>query len=162
MVHGFANQSNGAFTLASEPGVGTQAQLWLPVALGQVETVEPEERRRDDLDSQRTILLVDDEALVRMGTAFMLEELGHTVFEAANGADALKKLADHPDIDTVVTDFTMPKMTGAELAKRITDERGDLPILLITGYAAGDLEIALPQLTKPFRREELAEALSRL
>jgi CheY-like chemotaxis protein len=92
----------------------------------------------------------------------MLEELGHTVIEASNGADALHLLERHPEIDAVITDFTMPQMTGAQLARQVRELRGELPILLVTGYAPGDLGVTLPQLTKPFRQSELAEALAGL
>ena len=83
-------------------------------------------------------------------------------FEASNGADALEVLGRHPEIDTVVADFTMPQMNGAQLVWRIHKQRGEIPILLVTGYASGDLDLALPPLTKPFRQSELAEALAGL
>lgn len=162
MVHGFANQSEGAFTLRSRPGEGTQAELYLPVADKPVATTAPSPAVTRALTAARTILLVDDEVLVRMGTADMLDELGHTVIEASNGDDALRLLDEHPHIEAVVTDFTMPRMNGAQLARLIRERHGEIPILLVTGYASGDLDLALPQLTKPFRQAELAEALAGL
>ncbi|QGN54739.1 response regulator [Novosphingobium sp. Gsoil 351] len=162
MVHGFANQSGGAFILNSRVGEGTRAELYLPVASTPAAAVTVPHPPQTPAAAGRTVLLVDDEILVRMGTADMLEDLGHTVIEASNGADALELLAANPQIEAVVTDFTMPKMTGAQLAKLIRQEHGELPILLVTGYAAGDLDLALPQLTKPFRQTDLAEALAGL
>ncbi len=94
-----------------------------------------------------------------MGTAAMLEDLGHEVIDARNGQDALA-LARREPIDIVVTDHSMPGMTGQELARRLKALRPDLPVVLATGYdesAAG--EFALPRLAKPFAQAELSEAL---
>ncbi|HEY7805926.1 MAG TPA: response regulator [Croceibacterium sp.] len=163
MVHGFANQSNGTFMLGSEPGKGTRAELYLPVSPDPGQPASPEQGRRIEPDTRpRVVLLVDDEPLVRMGTADMLEELGHTVIEADNGLEALRRLGENPDIGVVVTDFTMPHMNGAQLARRIQQERNGLPVLVITGFAGEELDVAQPQLLKPFRKDDLAEAMARL
>ncbi len=162
MVHGFASQSEGAFVLSSQLGGGTRAQLYLPASPQAVESCSQAKRPESTRVSPRTVLLVDDEPLVRMGTADMLEALGHTVVLAADGVEALRELHDNPDIEVVVTDFTMPQMNGAQLAQRIRSERGDLPVLIITGFASQDLDLSLPQLPKPFSEEDLAEAMHRL
>jgi CheY-like chemotaxis protein len=105
---------------------------------------------------------VDDEPLVRSATADMLREMGHKVAEATGGPDALSKLRGAA-VDIVVTDYKMPRMTGAELAERITSLKPDLPVLLITGYTGSAAEAPdLPRLDKPFRRVELASALERV
>ena len=80
------------------------------------------------------ILAVDDDALVLLNTAAMLEDLGHTVLEAASGKDALEILRREPRIDLVITDQAMPHMTGSDLAAAIRAEKPDLPIILATGY----------------------------
>lgn len=162
MVHGFAKQSEGAFNLVSEPGEGTRAELYLPVSPGSIERHVPAQSRPDSQVSGRVVLVVDDEPLVRMVTADMLDDLGHTVIEAGNGAEALRKLDENPAIAAVVTDFTMPQMDGAQLARRLRQERSDLPVLVITGFVRDDLDTELPQLLKPFRQDDLAEALGRL
>jgi CheY-like chemotaxis protein len=109
------------------------------------------------------ILLVDDEDLVREGTAEMLRELGHDVHCAAGGAEALTLLAGPVKADVVVTDFKMPQMDGAELASRIRAHRPELPVLLITGYTgASEHAFDLPRLSKPFGMYELADALAAL
>src|SRR5690606_18442056 len=95
-------------------------------------------------------------------TADMLEEMGHEVLEAANAAEALRLLEENPDIDAMVTDFTMPQMNGAQLAKLAQEKHGRLPVLLVTGFASEMLDPAMPQLLKPFRHDELAEAIERL
>ena len=111
-----------------------------------------------------TILAVDDDALVLMNTGAMLEELGHTVFEAYSGKEALEILRREDSVDLVVTDQAMPKMTGTDLAKVIRSEWPDIPVLLATGYAdrvPGD-DIGLPKLTKPFLERDLKAAIERM
>jgi CheY-like chemotaxis protein len=99
---------------------------------------------------------------VMSATAAMLEDLGHTVVEALSGTTALQVLRENTSVDLVVTDQAMPGMTGLELAERIRVEWPALPILLASGHAelperAG---LALPRLTKPFRRDELENAIA--
>jgi CheY-like chemotaxis protein len=107
------------------------------------------------------VLAVDDDILVRMGTAAMLEDLGHTVKEANSGEEALKILAQGIKIDLVVTDQAMPRMTGVQLAEAILAGRPGLPIILATGYAELPVGLGstLPRLSKPFTQEQLATAL---
>ena len=108
------------------------------------------------------LLLVDDEELVRRGTAEMLRDLGHEVHEAQGGAEALRKLTDGLAVDAVITDYMMPRMNGAELAGQLRKSQVNLPVLVVTGYAGGDLQLGWPQLAKPFRQADLAIALERL
>ncbi|MBV9995394.1 MAG: response regulator [Caulobacteraceae bacterium] len=163
MVHGLAAQLGGAFTLSSALGKGTRADLFLPVAAGDAPSMrrEPTASAASAL-SPLSLLLVDDEDLVRIGTAEMLRELGHKVIEASSGGDALAKLNEGAEIDALVTDYMMPVMDGAELARRARTLRPQLPVLVITGYVGGSLEIGLPQLAKPFRQGHLAAALRQL
>ncbi|PKB13504.1 signal transduction histidine kinase [Novosphingobium kunmingense] len=161
MVHGFAAQTGGAFNLTSSAGQGTTAELILPATSKQIENAGNE--MESHLNAQSSLfLLVDDEPLVRMGTADMLEELGHEVLEANSGAEALTLLASRTGIKAVITDYTMPGMTGAELIQRIRESGSQVPILLVTGYAARDIDLDVPQLTKPFRLAELEQALEAL
>ena len=108
------------------------------------------------------VLLVDDEDLVRAGTAEMLRALGHTVTEATGALDALRRLEAGAAIEVVVTDYMMPHMDGAELAHRIAERHPGMPVLVITGYAGGALDAGLPVLAKPFRQADLAQALQDL
>lgn len=162
MVHGFANQSEGAFVLSSRPGHGARADLYLPVSVESVARREPQEQRSGAMASSRKVLVVDDEPLVRLSTADMLEQMGHNVLEAGNGMEALHLLEQHPDIDAVVTDFTMPQMDGAQLARKVREWHKDVPVLLVTGFPKESLDPALPQLLKPFRHDDLADAIERL
>jgi CheY-like chemotaxis protein len=162
MVHGLAAQLGGAFMLSSAPGEGTRADLYLPVAEASAEPLRNAAAAPVKPLRPLNLLLVDDEDLVRLGTAEMLRDLGHDVHEASGGAQALVKLTRATDIDAVVTDYMMPRMNGAELARRIGEIRPGTPVLVITGYAGGNLELGLPQLAKPFRQADLAAALERL
>ena len=162
MVHGLAAQLGGAFALTSTPRKGTRADLYLPVADSAAQTL-----RRDALVPLRPlrpleVLLIDDEELVREGTAEMLRDLGHTVHEAEGGPEALARLADGMKVDAVISDYMMPRMNGAEFARRLGELHPQLPILIITGYAGSGLELRLPQLAKPFRQADLAAALEAL
>jgi PAS domain S-box-containing protein len=164
MVHGFAEQSGGRLILYSQKAKGTTAELWLLVAKASVQSVTPAQAVPAKSVRPLTVLAVDDDALVLMNTVAMLEDLGHTVFEAYSGKEALEILRREDSIDLVVTDQAMPKMTGTELAKVIRSEWPDIPVLLATGYA--DMgprdEIGLAKLTKPFLPRDLAAAILRM
>jgi PAS domain S-box-containing protein len=164
MVHGFAEQSGGRFILHSQKGAGTTAELLLPVAKTSTTPIAATPAPPAKALRPLTILAVDDDALVLMNTVHMLGDLGHTVFEAYSGNEALEILRREDSIDLVVTDQAMPKMTGTELAKIIKREWPDVPVLLATGYAdrvRGD-DIGLPKLTKPYMQRELADAIVRM
>jgi signal transduction histidine kinase len=164
MVHGLAAQSEGAARITSRVGIGTTVELWLPVA------DDEESARRQAAASAIgptrlcSILIVDDDPMVAATTAAMLEDLGHSVLVVSSGPLALNVVRSDAHIDLIVTDYAMPGMTGAELAKHIRQTRPDLPIILATGYA--DLPNAddpgLPRLAKPYRREEMARMLAAL
>ena len=163
MVHGLAAQLGGGFLLTSAPGEGTRADLYLPVASTRAKGGAVLSRRDIAVSRSLRILLVDDEDLVREGTAEMLRELGHEVDCAAGGAQALALLAGPVRADVVVTDFKMPQMDGAELARHIQRTWPELPVLLITGYTGvSEPASALPRLSKPFGMYELADALAAL
>ena len=159
MVHGLAGQLGGAFVLHSELGRGTQAQFYLPVSGAHVQTVDPIVPAATPNVRSLRILLVDDEELVRFGTAEMLRELGHSVWSVSDGAKAMLAFSADPQFDLVITDYMMPDINGAQLAKNIIDTFGEIPILIVTGYAGGDLNIGFPQLLKPFRQADLAKAI---
>ena len=165
MVHGFAGQSGGRLALDSQKGRGTTAELWLPIAEVSAQPVTAaSEAAPSKTIRPLTILAVDDDALVLMNTVAMLEDMGHTVFEAYSGKKALEILRREDSIDLVVTDQAMPKMTGTELAKVIRNDWPDVPVLLATGYAELALrdEIGLPKLTKPYLQHDLQAAILRM
>jgi PAS domain S-box-containing protein len=163
MVHGFAEQSGGRLILRSQKDVGTTAELWLPVAKASAQPAAPAQIAPAK-SRPLTILAVDDDALVLMNTVGMLEDMGHTVFKAYSGKEALEILRREDSVDLVVTDQAMPKMTGTELAKVIRSEWPDIPVLLATGYA--DMterdDLGLRKLTKPYLQSDLATAIIRM
>ena len=167
MVHGFATQSDGRFILRSRQNEGTTAELWLPIAKAPAESVDAPYSQHVDAGKKLrslTVVAVDDDPLVLLNTVGMLEDLGHTVFEAFSGKAALEILRREDSIDLVITDQAMPHMTGTQLAKAIKQEWPDVSVLLATGYAEikPEDDIGLPKLSKPFLQGELAAALARI
>jgi len=165
MVQGLAIQSGGAIRIRSRPGDGTSVELLLPAADPAL-MVEQESTLPTPASSGRraTVLLVDDDALVSAGTAAMLEDLGHRVIAADSAAAALELLEAGGEIDLVITDHAMPKMTGLEFAGVARQRRPNLPIVLATGYA--DLEptvqrsLEYPRLAKPYLQSDLARIVA--
>jgi CheY-like chemotaxis protein len=122
----------------------------------------PSPTARESALEGKCILVVDDDQLVRINTSAMVEELGHTVIEAASAKEALQLLRKTPGVDLVVTDHAMPVMTGAELAATLKTERPNLPVLIVTGYAElpEDADPTLPKLGKPFGLTQLEAAIA--
>ncbi|WP_064707348.1 hybrid sensor histidine kinase/response regulator [Rhizobium bangladeshense] len=166
MVQGLASQSGGRLILKSTLGEGTTAELWFPVVIAEqaaAASVDVPQRPVNAPQGLR-IVAVDDDGLVLMNTTLMLEDLGHTVFEAMAGPEALDILRKEP-VDLVICDHAMPRMTGAQLAEAIRSEWPEMPIILATGYADlpdGAGAANLPRLGKPFSQAQLAEAISRI
>jgi PAS domain S-box-containing protein len=162
MVHGLAAQSGGALRLSSKAGQGTRVDLWLPRSAHQAKPDSNVAQPNLKLARQHCrILLVDDDALVRMGTVDMLEDLGHEVVEAGSAAEALTLLQAGAGLDMVITDQAMPGMRGTELAAQIGRKYPGLPIILATGYAElpNEEDPGLPRLSKPFRQEDIAKII---
>lgn len=166
MVHGLAAQSGGNFVLSSVVGRGTTATLWLPASTEQLDAGSDQVATKIELRRvpPTPVLLVDDEELVRAGTAEMLMDSGYIVHQASSGHQALAMLRDGLQVKALITDYAMPGMTGIELAREAARLRPALAILLITGFASlDDGSIGdLPRLPKPFRQAELMETLSEL
>lgn len=165
MVHGLAAQSGGALRLTSRLGVGTTATLWLPVTSEAAADTKPGPENVPAADHCKTLLVVDDDALVRANMAEMLTDLGYSVLQAGSGAEALKLArANKPGVDMLVTDFLMPGMNGIELASAFKAIAPKAPVLLVTGYAHIDETpgIDLPRMMKPFTQGRLASHISEL
>jgi PAS domain S-box-containing protein len=166
MVHGMAEQSGGRLILKSREGQGTIAELWLPAAKASAMSspAQGQTARGGATSSTRplAVLAVDDDALVLMNTSAMLEDLGHTVFEAKSGQEALSILREK-EIDLVITDQAMPQMTGAQLATAIKAEWPRLPVIMATGYAElpPDVDANLPRLPKPFTQQDIERVVAR-
>ncbi|WP_176472978.1 PAS domain-containing protein [Sphingomonas lenta] len=161
MAHGLAAQSGGILRIESEPGRGTAIELWLPVTVATARALADAKADAAPAMRRLTVLVVDDEELVRALTVSMLEDMGHDVIEAAGAPRALDHLRARPDIELMLTDYLMPGQTGIELARDAKRVRPDLPILLMTGYAnlPEGADGGLPRLAKPFRAAELASRI---
>jgi PAS domain S-box-containing protein len=163
MVHGVAQQSGGRLVLKSEKGRGTTAEIWLPCAPGvAAEPPVPSVPIAEASVAARVIVVVDDDTLVLHSTAAMLEDLGHRVFEASSGKQALSLLAQHPEVEVLITDHAMPNMTGAELVATVQRNSPSLPVVVATGYAELPLGVApsVTRLAKPFTQRDLENAIS--
>jgi PAS domain S-box-containing protein len=164
MAYGLAEQSGGRLTIDSELGVGTTVEMCLPAVKRQEEPRRTPTAVEETLakSSRRKILAVDDDFLVLMNTAAMLEDMGHEVVEASSGDLALKLFKEHDDFDLLITDQAMPGMTGLQLIEKIRSERANLPVILATGYAElpEGYSFDVPKITKPFDERQLAAAVS--
>ena len=170
MVYGFAKQSGGAFHIASAPGEGTRASIWLPrgseagsaVAAEAVESpAEPEGSRK-----ALKVLLVDDHEGVRQTTAALLRDLGHVVVEAADGdrVPALLEASDGGPCDLLISDYAMPHLSGTEVIRQAREASPGLAAIIITGYAESNSISKRPDdvqvLLKPFTPEQLNLAIA--
>ncbi|PZM08947.1 hybrid sensor histidine kinase/response regulator [Rhizobium tubonense] len=165
MVHGLMAQSGGVLNLISRAGEGTTAELWLPIATKGPDEPAPALSLAPVVAAhgrRLTVLAVDDDGLVLMNTALMLEDLGHEVVQAQSGEEALQILARDPLPDLIITDQAMPHMTGVELLRKVAEQYTGIPVILATGYAElpEGADKGIRRLSKPFSQAELSEALS--
>ncbi len=165
MIYGFVNQSNGQVRIYSEVGQGTTMRLYLPRYWGDPaeENQIPEPVQASRVTSGESVLVVDDEASIRMLVSEILQELGYTVLEAEDGVAGLKVLQSDARIDLLIADVGLPGgLNGRQMADAARQKRPALPVLFITGYAEnaaignGHLEPGMHILTKPFAVEQLA------
>ncbi|WP_431852924.1 response regulator [Allosphingosinicella sp.] len=166
MVYGFAKQSGGAFRISSVLGVGTRAEIWLPRAPeGAVSRPEPKTpRSRTTRQRPLNVLLVDDHEGVRTTTAALLADLGHSVIEASDGPEVLELLKASPErCDLLITDYAMPRVSGAEVIRQAREIRPGLPAIIITGYADAQSIARRPDdvlvLSKPFTPDQVDSAV---
>lgn len=165
VVHGIIVNHEGAITVSSEKGKGARFEVLLPIIDGSVIFQSGEDIKTVPSGSER-ILFVDDEEVVVDANNRILKGLGYRVTPAMDSGDALDIFKRNPkDFDLVITDMTMPHMTGAELADELLKIRPEIPIILCTGYSylvtpekARDIGIK-DFLMKPFSRREIAEAI---
>ncbi|NML08011.1 response regulator [Sphingomonas sp. G-3-2-10] len=167
MVYGFAQQSGGAVRIHSQPGIGTSVKLYLPVTdASPIATAVPAGVAPKGAGER--VLIVEDDAAVRMLVREVLEELHYEAIELADPVSAVPLFASDVRIDLMISDVGMPGMNGRELADVAREHRPDLPILFITGYAehattrAGFLGTGMSMITKPFSMEGLAMKVSEL
>lgn len=164
MIHGLVLQLGGALQLTSAPGKGTRARILLPSTTEDAhpEAAVPLEAAPIASPAAHSqILVVDDDPLIAMSTIEMLEDLGHTVIEANSGAAALEIIRSGEAIDLLITDYSMPRMSGAELIHAARALRPELPVILASGYAdlPGDVKLDVGRLGKPYDQRQLADQI---
>jgi len=168
MVHGFVRQSGGQVQLRSAPGEGTAICLLLPRFAGEPESAQRPAPVQPAGGSGRTVLVVDDEMIVRMLMVELLEEAGYNVIEAEDGPSALRALQQERRIDVLVTDVGLPGgMNGRQVADAARETRPALGVLFVTGYAdmravGDDMEGGMQVMAKPFEGDELLRRVADL
>jgi PAS domain S-box-containing protein len=157
MIYGFARQSNGHVTIDSKLGQGTSIRLYLPRHHGDVAAAHASAiRAAEHAATGETVLVVEDEPVVRGVILEMLGEQGYRTLEAVDGPSGLRILRTDERIDLLVTDVGLPGMNGRQLADQARETRPGLKILFITGYAEsvamsdGFLQPGMEMITKPF------------
>ncbi len=166
MIYGFARQSNGHVTIDSKLGRGTSVKLYLPRHLGDVAAPHASAVRAPELAfTGETVLVVEDEPVVRGVILEMLGEQGYRTLEAVDGPSGLRILRTNERIDLLVTDVGLPGMNGRQVADQARETRPELKILFITGYAEsvaisnGFLQPGMEMITKPFDLDHLAQRI---
>ena len=160
-VHGFANQSGGAVTVASEEGKGTAVTIYLPRSRRALPAAAGEGAPPPPEQAQGTVLLVEDSREVAEITATLIEQLGYRVVRAENAAEALRHLQQGVQVDLIFSDIVMPgPMNGLALAEACRERFPEIPVLLTSGYsdAAQAADGRFDILRKPF---ELGRARAR-
>jgi PAS domain S-box-containing protein len=164
MIYGFARQSNGHIALDTAPGQGTSIRLCLPRHDGVPETDQAPHIRSERIPATgETVLVVEDEPVVRGVIIEMLRDQGYLTCEAADGAAGLRILQLDKPVDLLLTDIGLPGMNGRQLADQARELRPNLKILFMTGYAEnaanaeGFLQPGMDMITKPFDLDHLSQ-----
>ncbi len=156
MVYGIVKQSGGYIWPYSEPGQGTTFKIYLPAVSEAAHTPATPTPAEAEPRESATVLIVEDDPLVRTMARRSLAEAGFGVLEAANGREALALIKEHGSVEAVLTDVAMPEIGGQELAQRLSELHPDLPVIFMSGYTDDDLtrrgllEAGIPFLEKPF------------
>jgi PAS domain S-box-containing protein len=164
MVYGFARQSEGHVRVYSEINAGTTVKLYLPRYRGAVEEISAATSGESAAQAQdgETVLVIEDEDSVRELVTEVLNDLGYRALQARDGPSGLKILQSRERIDLLVSDIGLPGMNGRQVADAAREQRPDLKVLFITGYAEnaamahGFLEPGMEMVTKPFAVDALA------
>jgi CheY-like chemotaxis protein len=161
-AYGIIKQSGGRIEAAGEQGRGTTFTIYLPAAPAPAPGAESG-AANPNAPARGTVLLVEDEPAVRSLTRQVLQEQGYTVLEAPGGAEALDLASRHGGpINLLLTDLSMPEMSGFEVAHRVLDRRPETRVLFMSGYAEECAQFSEPIrgrrprfLAKPFRLADL-------
>jgi CheY-like chemotaxis protein len=164
MVYGFVKQSGGHIKIYSEEGHGTTIKLYLPPGEGMTEETAPTAPEAEK--GSETILVVEDDNLVRNFVTAQLQGLGYKTIAAPDGRAALSLIDEGAQFDLLFTDVVIPGgMSGRQLAEVVAKRRPGLKVLFTSGYTDnaivhhGKLDEGVLLLTKPYRRNQLAEMI---
>src|SRR5712672_2188626 len=166
MIYGFARQSDGHVTIDSKLGRGTSVRLYLPRHHGEFAAqFASAATAAEHAATGETVLIVEDEPVVRAVIVEMLGEQGYQTLEAVDGPSGLRVLRTNARIDLLVTDVGLPGMNGRQLADQARETRPGLKVLFITGYAEsvaisdGFLQPGMEMITKPFDLDNLSRRI---
>ncbi len=165
-VYGIVQQSDGRIQVDSEVGQGTVVRIYLPRVTIAPEAPEPPRAPRRLTGDGQTILLVEDDDVVRALTRRVLERAGYRILEAGNAVEAIDRFSDHaPEIDLLLTDVIMPGMSGRELAQQLRAARPELGVVYMSGYTEdeiihhGGVRGDVTLITKPFTPDGLSQVI---
>ncbi len=165
MVYGFVKQSNGHIKIYSEEGVGTTVRIYLPQAEGSAQAAEAVSAPSIEGGTE-TILVVEDDHLVRAFVVNQIKSLGYATLTAVNAAEAMNFIDGPEAIDLLFTDMIMPgSMNGRQLAEKALLCRSSLKVLFTSGYSNeaiihhGHLDAGVLLLAKPYRTSDLARMI---
>jgi PAS domain S-box-containing protein len=168
MIYGFVKQSGGHVRIESEEGQGTTVKLYLRRALAVEENIESIVPASPQLGQGETILVVEDDAIVRLLVTEVLKTLGYRYLEAGDAQAAIPMLVSDAQIDLLITDVGLPNMNGRQLAEIAREHRPDLKVLFVTGYAqnaivrGGFLAPGMEMINKPFALDVLSAKISEM
>jgi CheY-like chemotaxis protein len=163
-VHGIIKQSGGHVSVDSQLGHGSTFKIYLPRIDALADKIDLSPRPKDLHQGNATILIVEDEDIVRAIAVSTLELSGYEILDAASGEEALLICKQHHGpIHLLLTDVVMPRMSGKEVAERLSKLRPDMKVLFMSGYTTdavvhhGILDVGTAFIEKPFTPEELAQ-----
>lgn len=168
-VYGIVKQMGGYIAVESELGEGSTFKIYLPLSADPTPRRTEVVQARPTLKGKETILVVEDEEVVRDLTVRMLQTLGYQTMQASNGGEALKICRSFEDpIHLVLTDMIMPRMNGKQFVEELQKTRQDFKVLFVSGYSSEDtvdgkvIGVDTPLIQKPFTRETLGRRIREL